>query len=369
VAQLVAGAIGGATRAHAGTATLAQARGLAGRGGGRLVFVQPAIAKGLLRVTFDGYPSSSNGWDRVRNPEPPPSSHAFAEAPIDAEVRAFLAPIPLEHASVHRAKHDEGDVLAAACGDLDGDGGMELVLVSRTRVAAGHVNAGRFVPSRTAPWSALAPRSPVPMREPLAGASIVGDATPRLLVGTTDRGGVALDASLVLVGALRGIPVPAPDDACATPFPEASAFEGDVTGCLPTPPAAVKGSSLPPRYDAVALANLPRPDGSSRSAQVAREPAGKLQVRWGEAATTIDNVGAQVVVADLDQDGVPELVTSAADGEDAITVASWDGASDPRVRLHLAAPGGVRALCVCPPEEGSVPALVAVVGSEVWIVR
>ncbi len=214
VAQLVAGAMGGATHASAQPASLAQARVLAGKGGARLVFAQPAIAKGVLRVTFDAYPAASNGWDRIRNPEPPPSAHAFAEAPIDAEVRAFLASIPLEHASVHRAKHDEGDVLAAACGDLDGDGGMELVLVSRTRVASGHVNGGRFVPVKTAAWRALASRAPVPLREPLGGASIVrqaedeerrgrGDGT-RLLVGTTDRGGVALDASLSSSSARSG---------------------------------------------------------------------------------------------------------------------------------------------------------------------
>jgi hypothetical protein len=375
VAQLVAGAMGGATRAQAGTATLPQARALAGRAakdGMRLVFLQPEIAKGFLRVTLDGYPSVSNGWDRVRNAEPPPSAHAFAEAPIDAEVRVFLASIPLEHASVHRAWHDEGDVLAAACGDLDGDGGMEVVLVSRARVAAGHVNAGRFVPSRTAPWSALAPRAAVPMREPIGGASIVEADGVRLLVGTTDRGGVALDASLVLVGALRGIPVPASDDACAAPLPEASAFGGDVTACTAAATPAVRSTGLPPRFDAVALADVIRPDGTARAAQIAREPGGKLQLRFGEASLSLDDVGAQVTLADLDQDGTPEIVASAAGaagGDDAINVTSWDGASDPRPRLRLPAPGGVRALCVCPPEEGSAPALVAVVGGEVWIVR
>jgi hypothetical protein len=380
VAQLIAGAAnaaGGATKAHPQSATLGQARVLAGKGGTRLVFVQPAIANGVLRVTLDAYPAASNGWDRVRNPEPPPSAHAFAEAPIDAEVRAFLVSIPLEHASVHRAKHDEGDVLAAACGDLDGDGGMELVLVSRTRVAAGHVNAGHFTPSRTAPWSALAPRAPVPMREPLAGVSFRfdGDRT-LLLAGITDRGGVELDRSLTLVGSLHGFPVSS--DACGTPSFVDGAFKGDPFVCADPGVSAVipVAPGLAPLFDAFAAGDVIGRDGVAKSAAMARAPGGKLVARLESlspgadpATTTLDGVGAQVALGDLDQDGAPEIITSVAEGEDAIDVVSWDGATPPRPRLHLPAPGGVRALCVCPPEQGGTPALVAVVANEVWIVR
>jgi hypothetical protein len=367
VAQLVAGALGGAAHAHPKALSLAQARAAASRDAS-LVFVQPEIARGALRLTVDAYAVVSNGWDRARDPEPPPRAHAFADAPLDAEVRAFLAPILLEHASVHRAKHAEGDVLAVACGDLDGDGGLDLALVSRARVAVGHVAGGVFVPAKTAAWAQLASRAPVPLREPIGGASIVVDPEPRLFVGTTDRAGVALDAQLVPRGVLRGIPVADDQDACAVPNPRGDGFEGDAVACA-GPAKEPRFLSPAPRYDAMAAADLVRPDGSVRAAAVAREAGAKLDARFGEATRAFDGVGAQVAVGDLDQDGAPEIVTSAADGDDALTIWSWDGTSDARERLRVPAPGGVRAVSVCPPEEGGAPALVAVVADEVWIVR
>ena len=369
LAQLVAGAIGGPTRAHPQTATLAQARVLASKGG-RLVYLQPSIARGEVRVTMDAYPVPSNGWERVRDPSPPPTAHAFAHAPIDAEVRAFLSSIPLEHASVHRARHDEGDVLAAACGDLDGDGGMELVLASRTRVAVGRIVGGRFAPSKTVEWSALSPRAPVPLREPLVGASVVSDGDiARLLLGTTDRGGVALDASLARTGSLRGVPVPFARDACVIANPLTEAFEGDVTACASEGAPLVRFAAPAPRFDAFAAFDVVRPDGSIRNATAVREPTGKLDLRLADASLSLDGFGAQLALADLDQDGVLEVIGTAAEGEDALTVVSWDGASNPRPRLNLPAPAGVRALGTCPPEEGGAPAIVAVVEDEVWVVR
>jgi len=190
VAALVAGKLGAGAHAHAQAAQLGTARALAGRASA-LVFVQTEISKGDLRTTIDVYPSMANAWDRIRNPIPAPTGHAFSTAKIDAEVRSFLAPLVLEQASVRKARHDEGDVIAVACGDVDGDGGDEIVLVSRTRVALGRVRGGRFVAERTAPWSALAPRAPVPVREALAGAVVTAGAVD---VGLTDRASVALTA-------------------------------------------------------------------------------------------------------------------------------------------------------------------------------
>ncbi len=64
------------------------------------------------------------------------------------------------------------------------------------------------------------------------------------------------------------------------------------------------------------------------------------------------------------------MVTTVDGPDDAVNVFSWTpGATDLRGRLHLAAPGAVRALAVCPAGSNREPALVAGVGSERWFVR
>jgi hypothetical protein len=367
IAALVAGRIGATARAHPQVAQLATARAIAGRASA-LVYVQAEIARGDLRATIDVYPSMANGWDRIRNPLPSPTAHAFATAKIDAEVRAYLVPLLLEQASIHRARQDEGDVLAVACGDVDGDGGNELVLVSRARVALGRVRRERFVVERSAAWGTLAPRLQVPMREPLGGAAARVGAVH---VGSTDRGSFALTPDFVGHLALSGIPAPGGDGTvCLRPEPSAGAFDGAPVDCAisrdPKPKMAVPS----PRFDAFAAARFADRDGRPHAVVVVREPSGKLKLRIDDAsAPPPDGVfGAQLAAGDLDQDGVPEVATTADGPDDAITVSSWS-VTDARLRLRIPAPAGVRALAMCPAEQDGEPSLVAIVGGEVWIVR
>lgn len=377
VAALIAGRLGTGARAEAQTAQLATARALAGRAGA-LVYVQTAIAKGDLRATVDVYPSIGNAWDRIRNPMPSPASHGFATAKIDAEVRTYLTPLLLEQASVERARHDEGDVLAAACGDVDGDGGNELVLVSPARVALGRIRGGRFVPERTAGWDGLGPASAVPMRDPLGAAAVAPGA---IAVGSTDRGGVRLHADLSMDAPLLGLPVWGGDGVvCLMPEASAGAFDGAPVECSlrrePRPAMAVPA----PRFDAFSAMVVADATGVAHTIVVVREPSGRLRLKSGDALGVPDGAfGAQLAVGDLDQDGVPDVATSmdlpvagAAAGkpDDAIDIATWTpGEPELRGRVHLAAPGGVRALAMCPPEEHGEPTLIAVVGGEVWLVR
>jgi hypothetical protein len=366
VAQVIAGKIGGAARAHTKSETLASARAVAGKAGA-LVYVQVELAKGALRTTADLYPPMSNAWDRIRIPAPAALAHAFATAPIDAEIRAFFPPVVLEQASLHKSRHDEVDVLAAACGDLDGDGGMDLALVTRARVVVTHVRSGKVSIAKSAAWSALLPRAGVPLREPIGGALVRGPG--ELLVGTTDRGGVQLDANLVPAAVLTGIPVAiGGDGACARATADSSSFDGDVVTCAGGDHPAVLASPIAKKYDAYAQADIVQKDGTSRTAIAVREPGGKLRVKVGDQVTLIEGVGAQIAVGDLDMDGAPEIVTTNDAGDDVILVSTWTP-QGMRPRAKLPASAGVRALAICPPEERGVPALVAIVGSETWIWR
>ncbi len=396
IAAQVAGRIGVA-KAHPQPAALAVARGVSGRAAS-LVYLQLEIAKGELRVTADLYPVVSNGWERLRNPVPGPRAHAFANAPLDAEIRGFLAPVLLEQTTLHKIRHDEGEIIAVGCGDVDGDGGNELVLVTRARVAIAKIRAGKLVVLRAAAWSAIASRAPVPMREPLASVLV----SPRghrgeILLGTTDRGGVAVDAALVARRQLTGLPVIGADgEGCALPSPEAGAYDGPVVPCdlavALKPGASAAGTAaakaagaksgeplplfIPPaqRYDAIATLDAVGRDGAVAHIVAAHEPGGKMRVRRQDVGgakaieATLEGTGTQVAIADLDLDGIPEVITTSDGPDDLVLVSSFaKGVLTPRLRFP--AKEGVRAIGICPPEEKGVPGLVAAVGSEVWLVR
>jgi hypothetical protein len=375
VATHIAGRLSVA-HAHPQPVTLAVARGVSDRAAS-LVYVQLEIAKGELRATADLYPVVSNGWERLRNPAPGPRAHAFTGSPLDAEVRTFLQPIVLEQASLHKAKHEEADVLAIGCGDVDSDGGNEIILATRTRVVLGKLRGGKLAIVRAAPWTQLASRAPIPMREPMASIVVPRGHRGELLVGMTDRGAVAVDPALVTKRQLTGLPIPGSDgEACASANPELGAFEGSGVDCV-APPKGEPEAVLPSpaaRFDAIASLDLIGRDGAVTQVVAAREPSGKLRLRLRDASgkaveAPIEPAGAQIALADLDLDGNPEIAFS-SDTSDADTLAVWSWRPNGLVqRLRFPAKEGIRAIAACPPEEKGLPGLVAVVGSELWLIR
>jgi hypothetical protein len=368
VAGLVAGRVGKGARPHDRAIPFTAARSHA-RESAALLFVTPVLEKGRLSVTADLYSVPKNSWDRIRMPALAPRAHGYAQATIDAEVRAFLPAIVLEQAAITKGKVDDAEVLAAACGDADGDGGLEVALVSRTKVSLGRFVRGAFRVERSTPWPGLSARAPNPLREPIATAAFEED---RLLVGITDRGGVALDAELASSSRLRGLPINAVGiEACANTVPVASALEG-AGFCSPLGPTGPKLAVPVQRYDAISAALVIGKDGAESNAVAAREPQGKVRVRFGagDGETRALDGGAELAVYDLDLDGAPEVaISNDSATEDGISIFSFARGSEPRLKRKIPTPAPVRALAACPPEARGLPGLLAVVGAEVWLVR
>ena len=367
LARVVAGALGHQARGNDKPAGLARARSLASKAG-TLVFLEPRIARGELQVTADVYPVPRSFWDRVRDPEPSPTRHAFASRRIDAELRSFLPPVRLVVAHVDKASSPERDPVALACGDVKQDGGLELVLVGRHGVHIGRIRAGRFAPRASVDWSSLSPVAPFPLRQPLGAVDI--DAG-RIDVGISDRAEtLRLDAALHPIARVpRRIPW-APGG-CAR-F-SGVALSRHIEPCF-AGDAAIAQAGFPSRADAVAGASIVGRDGQAhrfRAGRAANDSVALLRDDRGRQAR-VEGVGAQLAVGDLDGDGQPELLfgTNTLDpSADALVVATWLDSGQVEERLRLAVPEGVRALAVCPPEDEGLAPIAIATGAFIWIVR
>jgi hypothetical protein len=383
LAAQLAGRRGEGNRALPEPSGLAEAR-VAARGESALIHLTIEIAGGKLRVTADVYPVPRTVWGRIRDPEPGPVEHAFAEALIDAELRSFLAPVPLSAASVERARNFESDVVALACGDLDGDAALEIVSVSRRRVTLSRLREGKVLPLLSRPWTDLAPVHPTPLREPLAFATLVerevkGSSQPSRFVdiALTDRAkSLRMGGDLAILAAFPGLALPDGDRTACTRVSGLTA-SGPLGPCAPGDPAP-HFPTVGGQYDAVASARLFSPKGEPFLVWAGRE-RGSVELRDSAGRReVIDSAGAQLAIGDLDQDGNPEIVTSLDvlnPLEDAVVVRSWardakdPAARKPRELFRLPAAAGVRALAVCPPEgAGRAPFAVAT-ADEIWVVR
>lgn len=385
LATQLAGRLGAGAQARTEPTPLADARAAAG-GAAALVHLQAEIVAGKLRVTADVYPVPSTVWARIRDPEPGPVAHAFADALLDAEIRAFLAPVPLSAAlTVDRGKNFESDVVALACGDVDADGAPEILSVSRRRVTLLRLRGGKVIPLVSRNWVDLAGVHPTPLREPIGFATILaqaadrdGEAAPLADVGITDRArSLRLDGRLQVAAEMAGIAVPdGGGTACTRLF--GLSISGPLAPCAPgdPPPAS---ASVGGQYDAIASARLLTPRGEPFAVWAGRE-RGAVELRDdGGRRQALSSAGAQLAVGDLDQNGDPEILASLDVQnplEDAVVLWTWPrgrggkaGDERPREALRLPAPAGVHALAVCPPDgPGRAPFAVATT-DEIWVVR
>jgi hypothetical protein len=154
--------------------------------------------------------------------------------------------------------------------------------------------------------------------------------------------------------------------------PSAGAYDGAPFDCAVAREPKAKLAVPSPRFDAFAASAFADAAGRAHLAIAVREPSGRLELRMDDAPARAPegSYGAQLAILDLDLDGTPEIVTTVDGTDDAISIFTWPSATSDLVpRLRLAAAAGVHALAACPPEQRGEPALVAIVGNEVWVLR
>jgi len=284
---------------------------------------------------------------------------------LDAEARRLLPPVPIVLREFVRLAASDGDVVALACGDLDGTGVPTVASVGRTFLTFGTLAGAKYTPGARREERELAPVAPAPLREPLAAAWITPERS--LDFGLSDRAHAARFAG----GRAFGLDarLPWPGGGCATL--DGLLISPRPLACKKDEPVRSEPLESEP-FDAIAGAVVVARDGSARIVRAARRANdGAVVVTDGTGSVRLEHAGAQLAVGDLDGDGAPELVTTLdtldpkADG---VVVYSWLG-STLTERFRVGVPAGVKALAVCPEVADRMAPIVVATGLGLWAVR
>lgn len=366
LAQLLAARLGPTSRASPRASSLGDAQREAGSGGG-LVYLSVSLFRDRFEVSADLYQGAGHFWQRVRAPGLRLVSHGFASSPLDAELRALFPVIPLVVSRVDKVPLPDHDILALACGDVRGDGSNELAAVGRRKVQVGRFEHGHFLARASLNWADFSGIAPSPLREPIAMATVPEPG--RLWVGLSDRAD-ALDLS----GALRiehkwhGL-MPWPGGGCTRRV--GVGYEGVAHACPDANPAPLVDFGT--TVDAFASRTLARGE-QARTLRVARA-VGSDNARALDslqAEVSVPNVGAQLAIGDLDEDGLPEIVSSSPDlnrHADQLLVRTLSDNGQLRERLRMAVPAGIDALAICPGDGRTMAPLALATGDGIWIIR
>ncbi len=379
--RVLAGGLGGRLQTVVKPVSLPTARNLAGDVG-TLVYLEPQIKRGTLKIAVDVYPVPKSFWARLKNPHPNPLSHAFIVRALDPELRSFLPPVPLVARKIDKAALPERNPVALLCADVNRDQALEVLVVGRHRVALGRIRERRFSELESALWNSMSSVAATPLREPIAAAALIGgtvanDPTNRgesepavLQIGSSDRQyGVQLNGQLELV---RRTPqaIPWAPDRCA--LIEGVSLSRSLVPCT-HPEKRPTASGVPTAPDAVAGALLLDASGKPYRVRAGRDPRSDEAWLVDDRGTraSVKGAGAQLAVADLNGDGTPELLTSVNTLDpkhDALVVYSLEQ-QVLRERFRLPITTGVHALGVCPWQGGGIAPVVVGTATELWVVR
>jgi hypothetical protein len=366
LAELVAARLGVNARPSAQMLSLGDAQRAASSARG-LVYLSVALFRDRLDVSADLYAGAGHFWQRVRSPGLRLATHGFASSPLDAELRALFPPIPLVITRVDKATVPEKDIVALACGDVRGDGSSELATIGRRKVQVGRLEHGRFTARVSLNWAEFSAVAASPLREPIATGVVPEPG--RLWVGSSDRAdALDLSGTLQVRHTWHGV-MPWPGGGCTKRA--GLGYDGVARPCPDSGPAPAVDFAT--QVDAFASRALLHGD-QTRTLRVAR-PVGSDAARALDSLhpeVSVPNVGAQLAVGDLDEDGLPEIVSSSPSLDrhaDQLVVRTLSDNGQLRERLRISVPSGIDALAICPGDGRAMAPLALATGDGIWIIR
>ena len=367
LAQLLAARLGASARASTESLSLADAQRSTSSARG-LIYLSVALYRDRLEVAADVYAGAGHFWQRLRAPGLRLKSHAFSTSPLDAELRALFPAIPLIVTRVDKAAGSERDVLALACGDVRGDGSLEIAAVGRRRVQVGRLEHGRWTPRASLSWADFSSVAGSPLREPIASCALPEPG--RLWVGSSDRAdALELSGSLQLTHKWHGV-MPWAGGGCT--HRAGLGYAGRAEACPGFAPSPVIDLAVP--LDAFASHVQSDRSGQVHTLRVVRAVGSDVArvLDSLHAEVTVPNAGAQLAVGDLDEDGLPEIVTSSASLDrraDQLVVRTLSDNGQLRERLRVPVPSGIDAIAICPGDGRAMAPLALATGDAIWVIR
>lgn len=325
-----------------------------------VLLLEPHVEGTALHVNATLLGKRASIWARIKGGSNQILAHTFASRTLDAELRSYLPAVPLVQPALQAFASPLSQLNAIACGDIDRDGIIDVAVTNRQEVAWGTLIVDGFVPRRTAALSSLSPVATVPLREPLASLWMHG---ATLELSTTDREHwLQLDPQLEVLekrpqawGVGPGLCVPRGASTAGATTAECSKTSSTTVATHPTFDRNVVVSSSPPLR-------------AWRDATT-----GNVTVTQGEHTWTLVDRGAQIALADLNNDGTWEVVTTSSTllrNADKVAVHSLIPSNPtPMLLWEVPVTAGIDGVAVCPPEANKQSAIVLASNNHVGVLQ
>ncbi len=237
----------------------------------------------------------------------------------------------------------------------------------RHKVQVGRLEHGHFAARASLNWAEFSAVAASPLREPIATGVVPEPG--RLWVGSSDRAdALELSGTLQVEHKWHGL-MPWPGGGCTRRA--GLGYDGLARPCPDSSPAPAVDFAT--AVDAFASRSLLHGE-QAHTLRVAR-PVGSDVARALDSLhpeVSIPNVGAQLAVGDLDEDGLPEIVSSSPSLDrraDQLVVRTLSDNGQLRERLRISVPSGIDALAICPGDGRAMAPLALATGDGIWVIQ